>query len=95
MTIEMQKIGVILNSRPAGREALLAMRPHLRGVEDVVLDFSGVNVLTPSFADEFVTPLVSEYKDRLLLTHTKENITVFKTLEFLSEDWGEGKVMME
>lgn len=94
MTIEMQKIGRTLDSRPAGRESLLAVRPRLKGAEAIVLDFTGIEVLTPSFADEFVTPLVNEYGGRLRLIHTQENITVTKTLEFLAEDWKE-QVPME
>jgi hypothetical protein len=92
MTVEMRTIGEILDSRPAGREALLALRPRLSTVKDLVLDFGGVKVLTPSFADEFVTPLIGEFD--LKLMNTQGNITVQKTLEFLAEDWPR-KIAME
>lgn len=92
MTIEMQKFGTILNSRPAGREAFLAFRPQLlhalKPEETITLDFQHVQVLTPSFADEFVTPLVEQHPEKIAFQHTT-NITVQKTLEFLSEDWPE------
>lgn len=88
MTIEMVKFGQILSSRPVGRESLLAIRPTLpKDPEEIILDFSGVNVLTPSFADEFVTPLTEQFQDNIKLVHTQENITVQKTLQFLSENW--------
>ncbi|MBI1812289.1 STAS-like domain-containing protein [Candidatus Peregrinibacteria bacterium] len=100
MTIQVQKFGKVLNARPAGREAFLAIRPSLpshnvdagsdRGkTEDIIIDFDGVEVLTPSFADEFVTPLTQLYPGRISFANT-ENITVRKTLAFLSEDWPKG-----
>lgn len=96
MLIEMKKFGTILNSRSAGREAFLAIRPTLPhpGKVDmitgdpkgIVLDFSNVDILTPSFADEFITQLIQIYPQRITLKNTK-NITVEKTVEFLSQDW--------
>ena len=86
MIIEMKKIGTVLDSRPAGKEALLAMRPHIKDAKEVVIDFSGVNVLTPSFADEFVTPLQEEFGNNLSLMNELDNITVRTTLEFLAEE---------
>ncbi|MBI3619114.1 DUF4325 domain-containing protein [Candidatus Peregrinibacteria bacterium] len=96
MTIEMLKIGSVLDSRPAGREAFLALRPTLgnnadspMNKEHLTLDFHGVTLLTPSFADEFITPLTQLYPGRISFANT-ENITVQKTLAFLSKDWPEG-----
>lgn len=88
MMIEMSKFGTVLNSRPAGREAFLAIRPILHADSELTIDFSGIQVLTPSFADAFITPL-SEHMagQRMRLTHTQENITVQKTLSFLASDW--------
>ncbi len=84
----MFKFGEMLNSRPDGREALLAIRPRIKNEKEIEIDFVGVKMLTPSFADEFVTPLVEEYsEENLKLVNTQENITVKKTLEFLSENW--------
>ena len=86
MRIEIKKLGTVLSSRPAGKEALLAVRSSLlRSVEKtevLELDFDGVDVLAPSWADEFVTPLLEEWGDRLHCMHT-ENPSVKATLEFL------------
>ena len=88
MIVTMKKIGTVLNSRPAGREAFLAIRPSLPpvGDQDIILDFGGVEVLTPSFADEFIPALAAEKRYRITFVHT-ENITVQKTLAFLMPDW--------
>lgn len=88
MRIEIKKLGTVLNSRPAGKEALLAVRSSLlRGVEKtevLELDFDGVDVLAPSWADEFVTPLAEEWGDELHCVNT-ENPSVKMTLEFLKQ----------
>ncbi len=90
MILLMRNFGEKLDSRPAGREAWLAIQPRLRELppaEDITLDFSGVLLLTPSYADEFVTPLVHGYPRSIHLAKTAENISVRKTLEFLRETW--------
>ena len=92
----MKNFGEKLDSRPAGREAWLAIQPRLREAsleETMTLDFTDVLLLTPSFADEFVTNLINEYPDRVVLSHTRENITVQKTLEFLFESWTKKPLM--
>lgn len=63
MIIEMKKFGPILNSRPDGREAALGLFQIVNGTEEkeIVLDFAGVLVLTPSFADEFLTDVRERY----------------------------------
>lgn len=63
----MIKFGNILNSRPAGHEAALRAKQIINGSNDpegIVLDFSGIEVLTPSFADEFVKGLKEIYQDK-------------------------------
>src|ERR1700694_5666942 len=55
MRIEIKKFGEITTTRPEGREAYLVSRAYLRparGDEPIELDFEGVKVLTPSWADE-------------------------------------------
>lgn len=58
MKIELKKFGEMLISRLAGREAYLAMSAYLlKGLgknESIELDFSGVKVFTPSWADEVI-----------------------------------------
>jgi len=85
MLIELKKFGEVLISRPAGREAYLAMRAHtLRGLEKdelIEIDFSGVKVLAPSWADEVITKITEKFKNVKLLN--TENSSVSATLETL------------
>jgi hypothetical protein len=90
MTIEMRRIGNVLDSRPEGREAFLGIRPTLpKSQEEIILDFGGVDVLTPSFADEFIPSLIQLYPGKIQLCNTM-NVSVRETLKFLSENWPEG-----
>jgi len=85
MKIELKKFGEMLISRPAGREAYLAMLAYLiKGVsrdEIIEIDFGGVKVLTPSWADEVITKLAAEFKNIKLLN--TQNSTVAATLRTL------------
>jgi len=85
MNIVLKKFGTVLTSRQAGREALAAFTPSLKtvGSDDlVVLDFSGVATLSPSWADEFITPLFAKYKKSLRMLPT-DNSSVEATLRIL------------
>lgn len=83
----MKKFGDMLISRPAGREAYLALSAYLtkdvKRDELLEIDFAGVKVLTPSWADEVITKLSEEFRD-IRLEHT-ENPTVQATLKTLRE----------
>ncbi len=87
MRVELKKFGEMLISRPSGREAYLAMQAYiLKGLdknEKIEIDFLGVKVLTPSWADEVITKIAKEYKNVKLLN--VENSTVQATLKTLSE----------
>lgn len=87
MRIELKKFGEILVSRPAGREAYLAMQAYiLRGLdkkEPIQIDFSGVKVLAPSWADEVIMKIVENFKNVKFLN--TENSSVEATLKFLME----------
>lgn len=88
MIIKLQKFGSTLISRQAGREALSAFRPTLRDIppgEKIEIDFEGVLTLSPSWADEFLTPLMNEFGDRLTLLYT-DNPSVKATLDILFID---------
>jgi len=64
-TIEMKKFGKVLNSRPAAKEAVLRVKQIINGTEgDITIDFSDVDILTPSYADEFVKGIKSMYPDK-------------------------------
>jgi hypothetical protein len=83
MKIELKKFGLILTSRPAGKEAFAAIRPILDPKVDVVeIDFSGLISLTPSWADEFFTALKGMYGERLKYLPS-DNQSVIETLKIL------------
>lgn len=89
MRIYLKKFGNVLTSRPAGKEAYLAYQPSLSQLADkeiIEIDFEGVSVLTPSWADEFITPLVNKYKNRVVLLDS-DNPSVQATLSLLKEIW--------
>ncbi len=87
MKIELKKFGEMLISRPAGREAYLAMSAYLtkdiNKNELIEIDFSEVKVLTPSWADEVITKLSKDFRNIKLLN--TENPTVQSTLKTLRE----------
>ena len=73
MMIQVNKFGSSLISRPAGKEAFLVLLPELDSIpndEEIAVDFEGVSVLTPSWADEFVTPLIKRFGNRVALKNT-------------------------
>lgn len=85
MIIKLNKFGTTLISRPAGKEAYLAFAPTLRERkknEIIEVDFEGVEVLTPSWADEFLTPLINSYKNSVSLKNTT-NPSVAESLKIL------------
>lgn len=87
MRIEIKKFGDKLVSRPAGREAFLALESYalndLSENELIEIDFEGVKALTPSWADEVVTKLAERFENVKLLN--TENATVEATLKTLRE----------
>lgn len=84
MLIELKKFGDILTSREAGGEALAAFLPTLKSLtndEDIKIDFRGVSVLTPSWADEFIRPLLEKYGGKVSFIND-ENPSVQAALQF-------------
>ena len=87
MIIQLKKFGTTLVSRPSGKEAWLAFQPVLdqaSAEEKIIVDFDGVIVLTPSWADEFLTPLGEKFKERVVL-HNIGNPSVEATLSILEK----------
>lgn len=87
MIIQMKKFGTTLVSRPSGKEGWLAFQPVLNQIqqgEEIIVDFDGVVVLTPSWADEFLTPLYEKFKERVEL-RTIDNPSVKATLSILKK----------
>ena len=87
MTIQLKKFGITLTSRPNGKECYNAYLPELRTAsptEKIIIDFDGVNTFTPSWADEFLTPIQKDYGDRLFLKNTA-NLSVDTTIKLLEQ----------
>ncbi|MFA4880223.1 MAG: DUF4325 domain-containing protein [Candidatus Doudnabacteria bacterium] len=87
MIIEIKKFGTTLISRQTGREAFLALQPFLKDVKEgeiIEVDFDGVLTFSPSWGDEFLTPLFNIYGDRLVLKNTS-NPSVQATLDILGK----------
>ena len=90
MNIELRKFGTTLISRQTGREAFLALQPFLKDVkgdEMVEVDFDGVLTFAPSWGDEFLTPLLNTYGERMILKNTS-NPSVQATLDILEKTIG-------
>ena len=87
MKLQLEKFGKTLISRELGSEASKALQVTLRELpkdEDLEIDFSGVWTLSPSWADEFLSPLLTELGDRLVLLPS-DNLSVHATLRILQE----------
>ena len=87
MKIELKKFGTTLTSRQNGREAFAALQSQLAALdesENLELDFQGVITFSPSWGDEFLSPLLKKYNRRLILINTA-NPSVKATLELLEK----------
>jgi len=87
MKLQLVKFGKTLISRELGSEAFKAFQPTLRELskDDVLkIDFSGILTLSPSWADEFLTPLLNQLDNKLILLPS-DNLSVHATLKILQE----------
>lgn len=87
MIIKLEKFGTTLLSRQAGKEAALACKTLLRDIkksEKIEVDFKGVTTFSPSWGDEFLTPLLNKYKDKLILKNS-DNASVAMSIKMLEE----------
>ncbi len=87
MKLQLEKFGKTLISRELGSESFKAFQPTLRELskdEDLEIDFSGVLTLSPSWTDEFLSPLLNQLGDRLILLPS-DNLSVHATLRILQE----------
>ena len=86
MIIQMSKFNTVLNGRPAAKEAALRIQQIVNGStdkEDIILDFSGVEVLTPSYADELLEALKGKYgAEKIKIINTAP--TVSETVQAVS-----------
>ncbi|MBI2411208.1 MAG: hypothetical protein HYV32_04930 [Candidatus Kerfeldbacteria bacterium] len=87
MKLQLEKFGKTLLSRELGSEAFKAFQPTLHELsadEELEIDFSGIFTLSPSWADEFLSPLLNRLNDKLVLLPS-ENLSVHATLKILQE----------
>ena len=74
MTLAISKFGEVLMSRPAGKDAFLMAKAYILNTltqnDEITLDFANVKVLTPSWADEFITGLKSNYSNKIIFINT-------------------------
>lgn len=87
MKLELAKFGTTLISRELGSEAFKAFQSTLRKLsneEILEIDFSGVLTFSPSWADEFLTPLLNLLENRLVLLES-DNLSVQATIKILQE----------
>ncbi len=84
------KFGAVLTSRQAGKEAYAAFLPILSGLkeqDEIIVDFDGVSVFSPSWGDEFLTPLKKTFGHRLALKNIA-NPSVSLTITTLERTYG-------
>jgi len=87
MKLQLEKFGKTLISRELGGEAFKALQPILKKLsenEELEIDFSGVLTLSPSWADEFLSPLLNKLDNRLVVLPS-DNLSVHATLKILQE----------
>ena len=90
MIIKLEKFGTILLFRENGKKAFLDIQPVLKKLkenENIEIDFTGVQTFTPSWGDEFLTPLLKTYSERLILGDTS-NPSVLAVLDILEQTTG-------
>jgi len=83
--IELKSYGTILTSRPAGREAALAMKTQIKltANEKVELSFDGVVSVGPSWLDEVLSALKSEYGNNRVVCLPTKNLSVIESLKVI------------
>lgn len=88
MYIKIENFGDVLVSRPAGKDAFLGAKAYifspLQASDPIILDFEGVKVLTPSWADEFISGIKDLYPNKLEFINT-ENPSVKASLKTVLE----------
>ncbi len=90
MIIELKKFGTTLISRQTGKEAFSALQSFLKDTkknEIIEINFDGVLTFSPSWGDEFLTPLLNIYGNKLILKNTS-NPSVEATIEILEKITG-------
>lgn len=88
MRIKLKEFGAILTSRPAGREAALAIKAYLRPTagEKIELDFEGVLSVGPSWLDEVLSSLREEYGAERIICLPTKNRSVIESLKVINKN---------
>ena len=90
MILQMNNFGDVLISRPAGREAFLAASAYvfntLKKNSELILDFANVQVLAPSWVDEFVLNIRKNITTNISYINT-ENPSVSASLKIIAENY--------
>ncbi|MDR1087636.1 MAG: STAS-like domain-containing protein [Endomicrobium sp.] len=86
MKAKISKSGNLLVSRPEGKEAFLTAKAYTLKHDETefVLDFSDVDVLTPPWADEFISAIKKEFKNTTIKYENITNPSVKETLNMLN-----------
>lgn len=86
MRVKLIKFGEILTSRPAGREAGLAIKAYQKpkAGENIELDFDGVLSVGPSWLGEVLSILYEEYGRSRVTCLPSDNSSVIESLKILS-----------
>lgn len=90
MKVQLKQFGETLSSRQAGSDAyadFLSTLSTLSAADTVEIDFTGISSLSPSWGDEFLTPLVKKLGEKLVLSNSP-NLSVNATIELLEEIHG-------
>lgn len=85
MRVAIKKFGTLLISRPAGHEAFLAFCSTYKfddPQELIEFDFAGVNVLAPSWADEFISSIKQKFPNPISCLPSS-NASVIESLKFV------------
>lgn len=85
MKIALKAYGVILISRPAGREAALAMLANIRPADAkrIELDFTGVISVGPSWLDEVLRALRDKFGTARVRCLPTDNLSVIESLKVI------------
>ncbi len=87
MKILLKKFGDSLSSRIKGKEAFLNIEESINKLKDnekIEIDFQGLSSFSPSWADEFLTPLLNKFGKDLML-YNINNLSVKATLDLLED----------
>lgn len=88
MKITLKKFGTVLTSRQLGKESYAAFQPYLKDTlknEKLEIDFEGITTFSPSWGDEFLSPLIEKYGKKNIVFLNTENLSVKETLKFLEQ----------